>query len=95
MSDLIKVLNALAAHWDDIALAGGAVLGLVALAAAVYVLKTAFAPFAAVLRWLFACRPGERPNDVVAGISLGARMLVWAAAVAAVVWFLYQWRVSS
>ena len=60
-----------------------------------YAAKTAFGPLAAALRWLFAYTPGERPNDIVAGISFGARMLAWAALVGAVVWFVYQWGFSS
>jgi hypothetical protein len=65
-----------------------AALAVIALAAVVYALKTAFGPLAVVLKWLFAYAPG---NEAIAGISYGARMLVWAAVVAAVVWFLYQW----
>jgi hypothetical protein len=71
-----------------------AALAVIALAAAVYAIKTAFGPCGVVLQWLFAYAPGER-NEAVAGISFGARMLVWSALVAVVVWFIYQWRFSS
>jgi hypothetical protein len=71
-----------------------AALAVIALAAAVYAIKTAFGPLGVVLQWLFAYAPGE-PNEAVAGISFGVRMLVWAAVVAAVVWFTYQWRFPS
>ena len=69
-----------------------AALAVIALAAVVYAIKTAFGPLGVVLKWLFAYAPG---NEAVAGISYGARMLVWAAVVAAVVWFIYQWSFSS
>jgi hypothetical protein len=90
-----EILNGLAARAQEFALIVGAALAIVALAAAAYAAKTAFGPLAAVLQWLFAYAPGERPNDVVAGISFAARMLAWSALVGAVVWFIYQWRFSS
>jgi hypothetical protein len=90
-----EILTSLAARAQEFALIVGAALAVIALAATVYATKTAFGPLAAVLQWMFAHKPGERPNDAVAGISFGARMLVWSALVGAAVWFLYQWRFSS
>jgi len=74
--------------FGNIALIVAAAVAVIALAAAVYAIKTAFGPLGVVLKWLFAYAPG---NEAVAGISYGARMLAWAAVVAAVVWLLYQW----
>ena len=95
MSEIIKTLDGVVAQVEEIALVIGAALAVIALAAVVYAAKTAFGPVAAALRWLFAYRPGERPNDIVLGISFGARMLAWAALVGIVVWFVYQWRFAS
>jgi hypothetical protein len=87
-----ELLNELVARAQEFALIVGAALAVIALAATVYAAKTAFGPLAAVLQWMFAYAPGERPSDVVAGISFGARMLAWSALVSAVVWFVYKWR---
>ena len=95
MPEFMKTLDGVVAQAQEIALVVGAALAVVALAAFVYAAKTAFGPLATVLQWLFAYTPGERPNDVVAGLSFGARMLAWAALVAAVAWLVYQWRISS
>ena len=95
MPEFIKTLDGLAAQAQEIALIVGAALAVVALAAFVYAAKTALGPLATALRWLFAYTPGESPNDVVAGVSVAARMLAWAALVAAVAWFVYQWRLST
>jgi hypothetical protein len=57
---------------------------LCALAAMVYVTKTATSPFMKVLQWLFAYTPGEVPSPVVQGLSHGARILAWGSMVALV-----------
>jgi hypothetical protein len=90
-----ELLNGLVARAQEFALIVGTALAVIALAATVYAAKTAFGPLAAVMQWMFAYAPGERPSDVVAGISFGARMLAWSALVGAVVWLVYQWRFSS
>jgi len=95
MSEIINGLDGVARRAQEIALIVGAALAVIALAAAVYAVKTAFGPLAAVLQWLFAYAPGERPSEAVAGISFAARMLAWSALVGAVVWFIYQWGFSS
>ena len=95
MSELMKTLDVLAAQAQQIAVVVGAALAVIALAALVYAAKTSFGPVGTALGWLFAYKAGEKPNDVVQGISFGARMLAWAAVVAAVVWFTYQWGFSS
>ena len=84
-------MNELLNGFGNIALIVAAAAAVIALAAAVYALKAAFGPLGVVLKWLFAYAPG---NEAIAGISYGARMLVWAAVVAAVVWLLYQWSSS-
>ena len=68
----------------------GAALAVIALAALVYAAKTAFGPLATLLGWLFAYTR-RKANDIVAGLSFGARMLAWASVVGAVVWIVYQW----
>ncbi len=95
MSELINTLEGVMAQAREIALVVVAVLAVIALAALVYAVKTALGPLAAVLRWLFAYTPGERPNDIVAGLIFGARMLAWAALVAVVVWIVYQWEFGT
>jgi hypothetical protein len=64
--------------------------GIFALAALTFICKVAFRPFIIVLQWLFAYTPGKEPNDLVAGMSAGFRMLAWAFIIAIAVWFLYQ-----
>jgi hypothetical protein len=95
VSDIISVLENIGPYLKTIALVIGVAIGLIGAAATVYMAKTTFGPLLVVLQWMFAYKPGERPNDIVAGISFGARMLVWAALISLVVWFLFQWRASS
>ena len=71
MSELINTLEGVMAQAREIALVVVAVLAVIALAGIVYAVKTALGPLAAVLRWLFAYTPGERPNDIVAGLIFG------------------------
>ena len=94
MPDFMQNLEGLASRAEQIGLVVGAALTVIALAALVYTAKTAFGPLGTALRWLFAYS-GERPNEVVAGLSFGARMLAWAAVVAAAVSIIYQWGFSS
>jgi hypothetical protein len=54
----------------------------------VYTVRTAAGPSLAVVQWMFAYTPGERPGDIVAGMSFGARMLAWASPVGLAVWVL-------
>ena len=91
MPEFMKTLDGVVAQAQEIAWILGAALAVIALAALVYAAKTAFGPLATLLGWLFAYTPGERPNDIVAGLSFGARMLAWASVVGAVVWIVYQW----
>jgi hypothetical protein len=86
-----EFLDGLEAIWPQLKIAGlvvVAAIALIALAAAVYTVKAAGGPVLAVARWMFAC--GSEPNDIVSGISFGARMLVWAALVGVAFWFLFQ-----
>ena len=85
-------LNALQSLWPQakvIVLVAPVALGIIALAGSVYLTKTAFGPFIKVVQWLFAYTPGERPSDLVSGISYGGRMLAWASLVALAVWFFF------
>jgi hypothetical protein len=95
MQDVLTNLNGLAAGVERFAVIVGILLAVIALAAAAYAVKAVFGPLMTALQWLFAYAPGERPNDVVAGISFAARMLAWSAVVAVAVWVVYKWRISS
>ena len=50
-------------------------LGLIGVAVAMYVIRGVTAPLLQVAQWMVAYTPGERPNDVVAGLIFGLRML--------------------
>jgi hypothetical protein len=50
-------------------------VGLIAAAAGMYVIRAVAAPLLQVAQWMVAYTPGERPNDVVAGLIFGLRML--------------------
>ena len=88
----MELLNGLESLWPQAkvsVLVAAVALGIVALAGSVYVTKTAFGPFIMAVQWLFAYTPGERPSDLVSGISYGGRMLAWASLVALAVWFFF------
>ncbi len=95
MSELLSGLQNALPYLQGAAWVIGVALALIAAAAAVYTVKTAFGPLLVILRWMFAHTPGEKPNDIVAGISFGGRMLAWAALVGLLVWLLIQWRAAS
>jgi hypothetical protein len=88
VSELLTSLVDALPDLKTIALVAAVALGLIALAAAMYVLKTSFGPLWRVLQWLFGHSPGERPGELVAGIILGSRMLAWACLIGVAVWFL-------
>jgi hypothetical protein len=87
VSEVFTLLQNIGPYLETAAWVAGIALALITLACIVYVAKTAAEPFLVVLKWMFAHTPGERPNDIVAGISFGGRILVWAMLVALVVWF--------
>jgi hypothetical protein len=88
VSELLAGFGDVLPHLRTIAWAIGLTLGAIALAAAMYVLKTGLEPLWRVLVWLFGHTPGERPGQMVAGIIFGARMLAWAGLTGLAVWFL-------
>jgi hypothetical protein len=88
VSELFPDLGDFLPHLKTIGLVAAVALGLIALAAASYVLKSSLGPLWRVLQFLFAHTPGERPGELVAGIILGGRMLAWASLIGVVVWFL-------
>jgi hypothetical protein len=87
MSEILSSVGELLPHVKTIALVVGVTLGVIALAAAMYVLQTAFGPLWRVVQWLFGYTPGQRPGDIVAGMIYGFRMLAWAGVIGFVVWF--------
>jgi hypothetical protein len=88
MSELLSNFGDAVPYLKAIALVIGLALGLIAAAAAMYVLRTALGPLGRVAQWMFAHTPGERPSQMVAGISFGGRMLAWAGLIGIAVWFL-------
>lgn len=87
---MIEFLESIGPYAKTIAVAAGVLLALGALALVMYVSKTAFGPFVKVVCWMFSYTPGTKPNDIVAGISFGGRMLAWASLIALVVWFIFH-----
>jgi hypothetical protein len=65
------------------------ILGVFAIAAFVNAAKTASGPVVRVIQWMVGHTPGQKPSDIVAGISFGARILVWAAVISSVIWFFF------
>jgi hypothetical protein len=63
---------------------------LVAFAALVYIVRTATSPFVKTIEWMFAYTPGEKSNEVVSGVSAGARMLLWAGVVGIITWWFFK-----
>lgn len=90
MSEILSLIESIGPYLKAFALAIALALGLIAAAAAVYTANTAFGPVLVVVRWMFAHSPGERPNDIVAGISFGGRMLAWALLVGVLIWVLFH-----
>jgi len=89
---MLEIFNLVQEFGFYLLIAAGVIVAslcLIALAAAVYTAKTAFSPFLAIICWLFAYN-FDRPNEIASQISLGARMLTWAAIVALLVWFLFR-----
>jgi multisubunit Na+/H+ antiporter MnhB subunit len=86
VSELLTGLQNALPYLKLIACAIGVALLLIALAAAMYVLRAALGPMWQVLLWLFGHTPGERPGELVAGIVFGARMLAWAGLIGVTVW---------
>jgi hypothetical protein len=87
MSDLLKFIENIGPYLQTVLWVAGLTLFFIAAAATVYIAKTTFGPVLVIVRWMFDYRPGERPNDIVAGLSIGARMLAWAAIIGLVTWF--------
>jgi hypothetical protein len=88
VSELLTGFGDVLPYLKTIAWAIGLALGLMAAAAAVYVVRTAVGPLVRVAQWMFAYTPGERPGEMVAGIVFGSRMLAWAGLIGVAVWFL-------
>ncbi len=88
MSELLTGLQNMLPYLKLIACVIGVALGLIALAAMMYVLQTALGPLWRFMQWMFGHTPGERPGELVAGIAFGARMLVWAGLIGVMVWFI-------
>jgi len=77
-------------HLEVIVWAAVLIAGIIALAAFVYIVRTAAAPFVKGLQWMFAYTPGEKPNELVSGVSTGARMLLWAGVVGIITWWFFK-----
>ena len=88
VSELLTGFGEFLPYLKTIAWAIGLALGLIAAAAAVYVVRTSVGPLLRVAQWMFAYTPGERPGELVAGISFGARILAWAGLIGVAVWLL-------
>lgn len=88
MADLFRGLESRGESLKIILILVCVFFGMIGAAALVYTAKTTFSPVAAVLKWMFAYKSGER-NDLVDGVSFGARMLAWAAIVGLVVSMVY------
>jgi hypothetical protein len=87
VSELLNGVENVLPYLKTIAWAIGLALGLIAMAAAMYVVRTAVGPLLRVAQWMFAFTPGERPGEMVAGFIFGARMLAWAGLISVAVWF--------
>ncbi len=86
MSELLTGLQNVLPYLKIVAWAIGVALGLIALAATMYVLRTALGPLWRFVQWMFGHTPGERPGELVEGIAFGARMLVWSGLIGVTVW---------
>jgi hypothetical protein len=93
MLDLLNGFDNILPHLKTLALLVALVLGVIAAAAAVYIVQALCAPTLRLVQWLFAYEPSaDRQNDVVAGISFGGRILAWSGLIAVVVYFLARGR---
>lgn len=87
------ILNLVGIDWEWVRMVlwvvGGFLL-LIALAVSLYVIKTIMSPIIPFAQWLFGYKPGERPNDVTAGLIYGLRMSAWASIFATVIWYYFH-----
>lgn len=93
MSDLLSLLNELENMLPYVKIAAvviGIVSVLIAAASITYIAQTSCRPLFVVLQWMVAYTPGEKPGEIIQGISIGARMLVWSVLIGLVVWFLFH-----
>jgi len=90
MSELLDSLQDILPYMKLAVWAMGAVLALIALAALTYIVRTTYGPLAGVMQWLVGYTPGEEPGEIARGISHGARMMVWAALIGLLGWFLFH-----
>lgn len=89
MTELLNGFSDVLPHLKTIALAAGVVLGLIAAAATVYILRTAFGPLWLVILWMIGHTPGKPPGELVAGIVYGARILAWSGVIGVAVWLMW------
>lgn len=68
----------------------GGALVFIALAAFAYTMQTTFRPWLVAMQWLIGHTPGEKPSDIVRGISQGIRLLVWSMLIGVTVFLLFH-----
>jgi hypothetical protein len=90
MTELLNGLGNVLPYVKLAAVVAGVALVLIAAAALMYVLQSTFRPVFVVTQWLVGYTPGEKPGEIVRGISYGARMLVWAALIGVTVWMVFH-----
>jgi len=69
-------------------------LGLVAvlsLGVVTYIIHTTGGPVLRIVQWLCFHTPGTPPHPLLAGVSHGARLIVWAACLALGFWLLWHY----
>jgi hypothetical protein len=90
MIELLSGLENVVPYAKLAAMVIAATLILIAAAALTYTVQVVCRPLCTVMQWMVAYTPGEKPGEVIQGISMGARMLVWAALIGLVVWIVFH-----
>jgi hypothetical protein len=78
MGELLKSVEQIFPLLKLIALVFAALAGLLALGIVTYILHTTGKPLFRVLSWLCWYEPGKPPHPALAGVSHGARLVLWA-----------------
>ncbi len=88
MGELLKSAEQLLPMLKLIAAVFAGFTCLLALGVVTYILRTWGAPLLKVMAWLLWHTPGERPHPALAGVSHGARLVLWGSFLGLSFWFL-------
>ena len=90
MSELLNSLENVVPYVKLAALVSGAALVFIAIAALTFTLQSTCRPVLVLMQWMVGHTPGDKPGEIVRGISYGARMLVWASLISFMVWIVFH-----